>query len=351
MALFAYPCAIALPINPATPIDAVAVAAHGITFHVLGPAHSEKADLETVETVTSNAKPNRASSTATSAEAAPDIAFHGLESHFETEQPTDIIVISSDAADEVTTASVVSMPPDYPTQLEPGASTLEDESPLPTQVGVSLGPAAITKNSKEGRIVIYLAFKDNDETVNEQHDRRFSFWLHPRQGPCVDKQVFLSPALYEAGYHCVLCHSHWEKTFDGIVQHSVDIHGQLAESRRGGIDYCVYSSSNYSCDHPDGINGGGSRFASVYGKRLYHTLLGKVVKCYCGAQLPTLQHLGVHWLTCDVDLSTSLGSSLYSWFMHAFGQNYGAMGPLRTLDKKAGWLQLCFQPLQDEYLI
>jgi hypothetical protein len=67
--------------------------------------------------------------------------------------------------------------------------------------------------------------------------------------------------------------------------------------------------------------------------------MGQVLRCLCGLPFKSIQHLGVHWLSCRVvDPLIATGPSLYSWAMHAWLRNRDQM-KLPGHDNKAG-LQL-----------
>jgi hypothetical protein len=80
-------------------------------------------------------------------------------------------------------------------------------------------------------------------------------------------------------------------------------------------------------------------FDGPLGRRLYHALLGEVLKCHCGLPFASVQHLAVHYRTCTVDLATAAttGASLKACYMHSFGINYKFHDMSAFLDK-ATWM-------------
>ena len=75
----------------------------------------------------------------------------------------------------------------------------------------------------------------------------------------------------------------------------------------------------------------------LLGARLYHALLGEVLKCNCGLPFASLRHLGLHSIACCVGSTTTQGPSLKSWFMHVWGSNYDQID-ISVYQFKASWL-------------
>lgn len=183
-------------------------------------------------------------------------------------------------------------------------------------------------------VVSLSPYKSNEDGITGRHERQFCFWSQIR--PCFDLTTLSESR--SSGYWCVLCHLHYEEKFDDIIQHSVDAHGDLADFNLHL--QCIYPSD--PCDHSERFqeNPDAQRFKGLFGSRLFHYLLGSVEKkCYCELLFSTIQHLGVHRLTCDADPATLEGPSLYSYFMHAYGRNYARIN-MELYIGKAAWLRI-----------
>jgi hypothetical protein len=123
-----------------------------------------------------------------------------------------------------------------------------------------------------------------------------------------------------------------EATFDGMVDHSSHAHPLVEDAAEHSPG--VFRALNFSCEHARWLTD-----IIVFLRRMWHTWMGQVLRCLCGLPFKSIQHLGVHWLSCRVvDPLIATGPSLYSWAMHAWLRNRDQMR-LPGHDNKAG-LQL-----------
>lgn len=104
----------------------------------------------------------------------------------------------------------------------------------------------------------------------------------------------------------------------------------------------------FACGHNDQFREV-SRFFGPLGRLLYHTLLGKVLKCHCGLPFASVQHLASHYKTCVIGpdanatnptnaaSATDTGPSTKSWFVQSLGMNHDYLD-FSVYSDQASWM-------------
>lgn len=157
---------------------------------------------------------------------------------------------------------------------------------------------------------------------------------------CIDQSKFLSVTESMTDVLCQICHQHTAATFDGLISHILRDHDRV-ETKLVAKDHvygvCHYGHLGFACDHNEPLPTG-NRFDGPLGRRLYHTILGEVLKCHYGLPFASVQHLALRYKTCSVNsTATTAGPSLKAWYMHAFGINHG-YHDFAVNAERAGWM-------------
>ena len=206
------------------------------------------------------------------------------------------------------------------------------------------------------RVTSLIPLDSTERTFHGRHDKRLCFWLQPtcqsvaseRFGEIFDQYgrviqaKFLSVGSTMSDIVCQICHQFTAPTFDDFVAHVLRDHSRVITKQvpQDYFDSCHYHHLGFACGHNERpIVAFMNRFSGPLGRRLYHALLGEVLKCHCGLPFASIQHLAAHYGTCIVDPANAntTGPSLMAWYMHSFGIN-SKFHDLSVFLDKATWM-------------